>query len=246
MDISVVLITLNEEKNLRGCLDSVKWADEIVVVDSGSKDETIAIAEKHGARVFERKFDDFSSQKNFALGKAKQDWILFLDADERVDEVLAEEIKDAVKSGDAEGYYVPRKNIIFGKEFKYGGHQGDKHLRLFKKDRSRFINLIHEKVEVDGKVKDLENAIIHYSTQTIKDYWEKLDLYSDLKAKYLVKNGAKVPKHYILTKPLARFFKQYFLQKGYMDGTAGLVFYALSAYNEFVDYSKYWGQIKTR
>jgi len=244
MKLSAVIITLNEEKRLKRCLDAVSWADETVVVDGGSWDKTVKVAEDAGAKVFHRRFDSFSEQKNFALEKAGGEWILFIDADELVEEALSEEIKQAVKNNEYQGYYIPRSNIIFGKELKYGGHQGDRHLRLFRKDTARFVNPIHEKVVVEGELGCLTNPLMHYSTSTIKEYMDKLDLYSDLEAEDLVRSGAKVGKFDIALKPAARFLLQYLSQKGYKDGREGFVFYTLSAVNVFVKYAKYWEKIK--
>ncbi|MFH1665268.1 MAG: glycosyltransferase family 2 protein, partial [Candidatus Omnitrophota bacterium] len=145
MAISAVIIVRNEVKNIEACVASVSWADEVVVVDSGSTDATRDLAMRSGAKVFEREFDDFAAQKNFGIEKAAGEWILFIDADERVSRPLAGEILRAVAAGEHQGYYIPRTNIIFGREMKYGGHRGDKHLRLFRKDAARFEGIIHEK-----------------------------------------------------------------------------------------------------
>ena len=245
MSISVILITLNEEDKLAGCLESVSWADEVVLVDSGSTDRTMEIAREKGAKVFERKFDNFSSQKNFAVEKAGGEWILSLDADEKVSARLFGEIKEAVLDTRYDGYYIPRLNVIFGREMRFGGHQGDRHLRLFRKARGRFTSPIHERVELDGTAGELVNPLIHYSTAEIKEYMEKLRLYTDLEAGFLVSSGRRIPRHYMFSKPAAVFIKRYFLEKGFLDGWAGFEFYALSAYYEFVKYSKYF-RLKAR
>ena len=240
MSVSAVIITLNEEQKIADCIESVKWADEVVVVDGFSADKTCKIARNYGAKVYEREFDDFASQKNHAVEKAVGDYIFFLDADERADDGLAAEILEAVVKQEYQGYYIPRKNIIFGKEMKYGGHQGDKHLRLFRKEVSRFVDPIHEKVVVDGKVGMLSNCLIHYSTETISEYRSKLDLYTDFEVKYFIQQNLKLGKFDIIWKPAAKFLKQYFLQKGFLDGKEGLVFYYFSAVYLYTKYRKYW------
>lgn len=243
MGISAVIITLNEETKIKRCLGSLMWADEIVVVDCGSKDKTVEFAQKTGAQVFHREFDNFSSQRNYAIEKANLEWVLFVDADEKITPELAKEIRDASKNSKHKGYNIPRSNIIFGREMKYGGHQGDKHLRLFRRDSAKCLNPIHEKIVVDGSIGDLKNPIIHYSTGTKKEYSVKLDFYTDLEAKFLIDSGAKVPRHYVFSKPVCKFLKQYFLQKGFLDRKAGLEFYGLSAYNVFLKYKKYFALV---
>ncbi|MFH1837574.1 MAG: glycosyltransferase family 2 protein [Candidatus Omnitrophota bacterium] len=240
MSISAVIITLNEEQKIADCIGSVKWTDEIVVVDGFSSDKTREVARNHGAKVYEREFDDFASQKNYAIEKATGEYIFFLDADERAEESLAAEILKAVIKQEYQGYYIPRKNIIFGREMKYGGHQGDKHLRLFKKDVSHFVDPIHEKVVVNGNVGMLSNFLIHYSTASISEYRDKMDLYTELEVKHLVQQNVKLGKFDKAWKPIVKFFKQYFMQKGFLDGKEGLVFYYLSAVYLYTKYDKYW------
>jgi glycosyltransferase involved in cell wall biosynthesis len=244
MDISVVIITHNEEENIEECLKSVRWADEIIVVDSGSTDRTVDLARENGAKVLFRKFDDFSAQKNFALDSANSEWILSIDADERINTALAEEIKSVPFDRGREGYFIPRKNIIFGREMKYGGHQNDKHLRLFRKDSGRFISPIHESVRVEGSIGILKNTIVHYSTFSEREYMGKLEQYTDMEADLMFSSYKRVYRHYIFTRPIAIFAKRYFFQKGFLDGWNGLKFYSLSAFYEFIKYGKYFKKIK--
>lgn len=240
MGISAVFITLNEAKRIGRALGAVNWADEIVVVDSGSTDGTIDEARRHGAKVFQHKFENFAAQKNFALEKASQEWVLFLDADEIISDELANEVKEAAASGKADGYMLPRMNIIFGRAMKYGGHQGDCHLRLFRKDKARFEGVIHEKAVMNGKPGSLKNAIAHYSTGTIKEYLYKLDDYTDYEAHLLLRSGKNVTILDMVIRPCLKFFKQYFLKGGFMDGKEGFTFYGLSAFYSFVKYAKYF------
>jgi glycosyltransferase involved in cell wall biosynthesis len=244
MSISAIIITLNEENNIAECLKSLSWADEIIVVDSGSTDKTVDLAGENGAKVLFRKFDDFSSQKNFALDNASSEWILSVDADERINTALAEEIKAVSVDRGHEGYFIPRKNIIFGREMKYGGHQNDKHLRLFRRDSGRFVSPIHESVKGKGVIGILSNPIVHYSTFSRQEYLGKLRQYTDMEADLMVSSRKKVYRHYILTRPAAIFAKRYFFQKGFLDGWKGLEFYFLSAFYEFMKYSKYFKKIK--
>ncbi len=240
MSISAVFITLNEAHRIARAIGSVSWVDEIVVVDSGSTDGTAAEAARHGAKVFNRKFDDFASQKNFALEKASQEWVLFLDADEIVTGTLAKDAAEAVKSDSHNGYMVPRTNVIFGRAMKYGGHQGDSHLRLFRKGAAYFEGPIHERAVVKGKVGRLRSPIMHYSTETVKEYLTKLEIYTDLEAHLLLKSGKKVSAFDMALKPCLKFVKQYFLQGGFLDGVEGFMFYRLSMFYSFVKYAKYF------
>jgi glycosyltransferase involved in cell wall biosynthesis len=240
MGISAVFITLNEEKRIAKALGAGSWDDEIVVIDSGSTDHTVDEARRHGAKVFQRKFDDFASQKNFALEKAAQEWVLFLDADEIVTGELHKEAAEAVNTEAFNGYMIPRTNVIFGRAMRYGGHQGDSHLRLFRKGAAHFEGAIHEKVLVKGHVGRLESPIMHYSTETVNEYLAKLELYTDLEAHLLLKSGRKVPVRDMALKPLLKFIKQYFLQGGFLDGVEGFMFYRLSMFYLFVKYAKYF------
>lgn len=240
MGISAVFIALNEEKRIGRALGAVSWADEIVVVDSGSVDHTMEEARRQGAKVFQRKFDDFASQKNFALEKASEEWVLFLDADEIVTGSLAKEAAEAVKTDAFNGYRVPRTNVIFGRAMKYGGHHGDSHLRLFRKGAAHFEGPIHERAVVKGNVGRLKSPIMHYSTETVREYLVKLEIYTDLEAHLLLKSGKKVTAIDMALKPCLKFFKQYFLQGGFLDGIEGFMFYRLSMFYSFVKYAKYF------
>jgi len=145
----------------------------------------------------------------------------------------------AVKEEGVDGYNIPRLNIIFGRAMRYGGHQGDKHLRLFRKGRGCFKGTIHEKVVVNGHIRDLKQQMIHYSTSTVTEYLDKLNHYSDLEAEYLLSRPCGIKKSDIAVKPAAKFLKQYLLQQGFRDGVEGFFFYALSSFNIFVKYAKY-------
>lgn len=246
MSISAVVIALNEEKNIRECLDSVRWADELVVIDSGSTDRTAEIASGCGAGVYPREFDDFMAQRNYAISRASEEWVFFIDADERATPGLGAEIRHAVSSGMAEGYFVPRRNFIFGKEMKHGGHKGDRHLRLFRKEAGTFRGIIHEKADVRGGVGELRNAIMHYSTRSVSEYMDKLDLYTRLEAEHMLDSGRKVTAPDLVLRPLAEFVKRYFILLGFLDGLKGLMFYALSSYYVMLKYLRYFELKKKR
>ena len=181
--LTSILITKNEEANIKRCLASIKdISDEIIIVDSGSTDKTLQIAKSFNAKIINKGFDNFASQRNFALSKAENDWVLSLDADEEISQELREEISKAIEAEEFDGYLIPRKNIIFGKEIKHTRWSPDKHIWLFKKSKSKFINSIHEEVAVDGHVGELKNPKIHYSHKNIHEFIKKINLYTDLEA----------------------------------------------------------------
>jgi glycosyltransferase involved in cell wall biosynthesis len=237
--ISAVIITKNEEDKIGRCLESVAWADEIVVVDDYSSDTTVEICRKFTKNIHQKELSDFASQKNFALSKARNDWVFVIDADERASGELAEEISRLPEAG-ACGYYVPRQNIIFGRLFKYGGHQGDMQLRLFRRAKARFINPIHERLEIEGDIKRLKEPLLHYSTPSLFDYTKKLNLYTDLEAAFMKARGEKVKILRLFTRPVAKFISQYFFKSGYREGMEGLIFYGLSAFYTFIKEAKFW------
>jgi len=238
--ISAVLIVLNEEDKIEKCLSSLGWADKIVIVDGFSTDNTVQTCEKYTKNIFQNKFDDFSSQKNFALSKAGNEWVLFLDADEKVPEELKQEILETIKKSAYSGYFIPRNNYIFGRLMKYGGHQNDTQMRLFKKDKARFENPVHEVVEIEGTIGILKNHIEHYSSKNISSYMARFNRYTDFEAEMLYKRKAKFRARYILLKPVAKFIYQYFWKRGYRDGIEGFIYYVFSAVYIGVKYIKYW------
>lgn len=241
--ISAVIITKNEEGAVRRCLESVRWADEIVVVDALSADKTADICAEYTASIFKNAFTDFSAQKNFAMSKAKNDWVLFVDADESISPALRDEIS-ALDDDGYDGYYIPRRNIIFGRHLKYGGHQGDVQLRLFRKSKSRFENPIHEKVMVAGSVGKLRNDIEHNSTRSLSEYTDKLNLYTDLEAGFMKSQARPMRKRHLIMKPAAQFILSYICKAGYRDGMEGFLFYSLSSFYTFVKYAKYWDLLR--
>ena len=236
MKISAVLIVFNEEKNIGSAMDSVKWADECVVVDGGSSDKTVEIAKKNGAKTFSNPFRDFASQKNFALKQATDEWIFFLDADERCDDVLRDEILKIKKEGaEHSGYFVKRRNFFLGKELRHGNHAGDYQMRFFKREGTEFKNCVHETVTLNGSSAKIEKGtILHYTKSTVNEYLNRFEQYTDLEAQFLVSVGKSVTRWDCIWKPPARFFYFYVLQGGFLDGFHGFVYHLLSFFYYFV------------
>lgn len=240
LGLTAVILAKNEEKNLPSCLKSIFWVDEIVLIDDYSTDKTIEIAKKSEVEVFQRKLDDFSSQRNFALEKVKSPWVLFIDPDEEVTPELAQEIKQAVKSSEFSGFRFPRKNIIFGKWIKHSGWYPDFQLHLFKKEKGKYVGRVHEQVEIKGKVGELKNFLIHHNYQSISQYLEKLSRYSSLEAENQIDLGHKFSWKDLIKKPLGEFLRRFFAEEGYKDGVHGLALSLLQAFSELVVYLKIW------
>ncbi len=228
--ISATLITLNEEKNIERALKSLQdLVDEIIVVDSGSKDKTVTIAEKLGAKVFFRKFDNFSNQKNWAITKANGEWILSLDADEQIPQNLADEIKTAVQKTEYVGYLIPRRNFILGGEIRHSRWSPDLHIWLWKKASGKWIGDVHEEVTVSGKVGHLKNPKINNQEELVSDFIRKNNLYSSLLAKESFKKGIRFSFFNLFKDPISEFLIRYLYKLGFLDGWRGFVLSYLMA-----------------
>ena len=243
--LSAVIITLNEEKNIEDCVRSVSFCDEVILIDSGSTDGTVPLAEKLGAKIWRRSFDHFAAQKNFGISKASGEWVLLVDADERVSDGLKGEIKDKIPRGLAEGYYFPRINRIFGRWMRHGENANDYQLRLAKRQKAVFTGPVHERVELSGKTERMKNPLLHHSTPSVSAYMGKLNSYTALEAKR--REGKPIPRiGDLLSRPLLKFMSLTFLKRGFMDGLEGFIFSALSAYYDFVSLAKHWEKKQER
>lgn len=236
--LSAVLITRNEERKLGDCLRSVSFADEIIIVDSGSSDATPQIAARHGAQFSFRMFDQFSAQKNAAIDRASGEWVLSIDADERVTPELAEEIAQILKQPLHQGYWIRRDNFIFGSRMRHGAQAQDLQLRLFRKGKGSYEGSIHERVKLEGSAGLLQNPLEHHSTQNLEDYFRRFTLYTDLEAQKIVGKGIHPTAVHIVLKPIAEFFYFYFFRLGFLDGLAGLQYQILSSFYTSVKYMK--------
>lgn len=221
--ITTVIPTLNEENFVAEAIQRVSFADEILVIDSFSSDKTVKVAREMGARVIQREFDDFSTQKNFAIQQASHEWILVIDADERVSEDLAAEILRSVKNpGDKVAFFLYRNFYFKGNKVQYGGWQTDKAIRLFKKENGRYNgNLVHETVDVNGAVGFLKNRLDHFSYRSHDQYAGKLEMYARLQAEELYRKNKKSRFWLLTVKPAFRFFVHYIVRMGFLDGSAG-------------------------
>jgi len=239
--LSVTVITKNEARNIEDCLRSVAWAQEIVVVDQYSTDGTADMAKGLGARVYQESWKGFARQKNCAVEKATGDWILSLDADERITVPLKEEIEETMGRKDAfHGYFIARKNFFSGQWIRHGGWYPDYCLRLFKKGSGRFEErAVHEKVVITGSTGYLRSPLEHYTYRSVADYLIRMERYSRLAA--LEIGEAKRPLLWaaLTLRPAFTFLNMYLLRGGFLDGKKGLFLAASYAYYTFLKYYRF-------
>ena len=240
--ISVTIITHNEAERIGACIDSVSWADEIIVVDAGSSDDTQEISRKRGALLIQHSWQGYAAQKNFALSKASHSWILSLDADECVSPELSGEILSVLSDdAPAEGYRISRKNIFFGRWLRHGDLWPDYQLRLFRRDVGSFNEKsVHESVVVEGRVGVLSSPLEHYSYESLFDYFQRQVKYARLSAEDLFSSGVRPGIVDFVIRPLWRFFKSYILKMGLRDGVYGLWVSVGSAYYAFMRAAFLW------
>lgn len=254
--LSVCIITGNEEENIRRCLESVKWADEIVVVDSFSRDRTVEIAREYTDRIYQHRWMGYIGQKAIARNLARGRWILFVDADEAVSPELRAEILDEFRRGVPDGvagFSFPRQVWFLHRWIRHGDWYPDTKLRLFRKERGRCCGIEpHERIEVDGEVRHLPSPLYHYTYDDIEDQLSTMNRFTSIGAASAAK-GRRRSRLFILWgmffHPPFRFFRCYFMKRGFLDGLAGLVIARTIAFGTFVKYAKLWelqGGLRTR
>jgi glycosyltransferase involved in cell wall biosynthesis len=213
-NISVFIIAFNEEKVIHRCLEQLHWADEIIVVDSGSTDKTISICEHFGAKVIFNKFIDFGKQKQFALDQTKNDWVLSLDADEVLSSELINELQSLDFLNSNDGYLIPRTHVFLNKIFKFGSENKKPILRFFKKSSGHFIqNKVHETIKVSGKIGVLKNEMLHFTVFDLSTAIQKQTRYSLLSGEFLFEKGKKGSLVKVIIKFPFEFIRVYFFQK---------------------------------
>lgn len=240
--ISALAITYNEESNIESYIESLSFADEIIIVDSFSTDQTVDLAKKYQVKIVQREFDNFSNQKNYAISLAKHDWIVFFDLDEKISEPLVKEIVSIINSENPlKAYMVKRKFIFMGKRLKYSGFQTDEVVRLFNKNYCKYNgNSVHETIVTSEKIGVLKNTSDHYTYKDFDSYNQKLSQYSKLQAEALYKKNVRPNLYYFLFRPWYRFMHQYFLRLGILDGKEGFILAYINAFSVFKRYIQLW------
>ncbi len=241
--VSVVVITKNEAGRLRECLESVRWADEIVVLDDNSTDATVAIAREFTDKVSVRVMDTEGKHRNHAYDLARNDWVLSLDADERVTPELANEIADTLKSGPTcNGYTIPRRNFVGDVWVRHGGMYPSAQLRLFRKDKFRYEELaeVHPQAFMPDPRGALKGDLLHYTYRDFTDAIAKLDRQTDLEARKWFREKRKVGVFSVVRKMVDRFWRQYVKKQGHKDGVIGLFLAVNASMYQFLSFAKYW------
>ncbi|MBU1000121.1 glycosyltransferase family 2 protein [Patescibacteria group bacterium] len=240
--LSVVIITKNEENRIKACLESVKWADEIIVVDNGSGDNTLNIARQYTEKIFEVNLQDFSSIRNLAIKKTSGDWVFFVDADERVLEPLKKEIETVITLSDYSAYAISRKNIIFGQEVKHGPFWPDWVVRLFKKDNfEEWVGQVHEYPKFKGDLGYSKNSLLHLTHRNIDQIvlksleWSKIDAKLRFDLKHPKMSGWRFLRIFV-----TEIFNQSILRKGFFNGTVGVMDSMLQAFSLYITYVRLW------
>ncbi len=247
-NLSVIIITRNEERNIVDCLRSVAWAGEIVVVDSQSNDRTAEFAKQFTQKLFVTEWLGYGAAKNFALLKSTNEWVFWLDADERPTPELSREIQEALRKNSipCNGFEVARRAYFLGKWIRHCGWYPGYVVRLFRKSSARFDgSRVHEKLECRGAVGRLRNDLLHYTDETLFHYLSKFNRYTSLAAEDLVTAGKKFSLYDLLVRPPYLFFKMYVLRFGFLDGMHGLVLCLLSSAYVFTKYAKLWELTKS-
>lgn len=240
MKISATIITLNEERNVARAIESLRCADEIVVVDSGSTDRTMEIAANLGARVVESAWPGYANQKNHAAAQASYDWILSIDADESLSEALEAEIWRLKKSGPQyDAYTMPRMAQYLGRWIRHSGWYPDRKVRLYDRRKATWVGkFVHESVRVSGRIGHLDANLLHFTCDSLSEHLRTMDRYTTLAAQQLLESGETVTFTRILVTPPWTFFQTYVLKLGFLDGVEGLAIANMAALYNFVKYAK--------
>ncbi len=242
--LTAIIPVYNEESNIDECLSGLTWADEILVVDSGSADQTLPVARRYTDRILSHEYINSAAQKNWTLPQARHDWVLIVDADERVTPELRAEIQTVLSREGGppfDGYRIRRQTYFWGRPIKYCGWQNDRVLRLFNRHKGAYEEKeVHADVRLHGTVENLASPLIHYTYRDFAQYFAKFQRYTDWGAAELHKRGRRARWHHLLLHPAFRFIRMYLFQRGFLDGLHGLVLCLLAAFSVFTKYAKLW------
>ncbi|MCX6726057.1 MAG: glycosyltransferase family 2 protein [Candidatus Shapirobacteria bacterium] len=238
--LSVVILAKNEEQNLPKCLESIHGlAGEIIIIDDNSTDQTLEIARKYKTKIFIHPLNnDFAAQRNFGLEKAEGDWILFVDADERISPELKKEIEKLIKELKFNGFYLRREDFFGGRFLKYGETANVRLLRLGRKGKGDWQRKVHEVWRISGPTGELKNPLLHYPHPTITEFLKNINRYSTLHAEALKKDGVKPSLGQIIFYPLGKFIQNYFFKLGFLDSTPGVVVALMMSFHSFLSRAK--------
>jgi len=240
--LSALIITHNEEHNIKNVLNDLDFADEIIIVDSFSTDKTIVLASAHkNVKVVQNAFESYPAQRNYAISLASHSWILFLDADERLTAELKEEISNIIHSKDSlSAYYFYRRFMFKNTKLHFSGWQTDKIIRLFKKENAHYdlAKVVHEKLNITGKTGELKHKLLHYSYRNYHEYKQKMSIYGKLKAIEELSKGTKPTFFHFFLRPIYQFLYQYIVRLGILDGKNGIIICYLNAYSVYVRFQE--------
>lgn len=241
--ITAVVLTHNEEKNIMDCLESIKWCDQIIVIDDDSKDLTRELAEKEKVEVVRESLDgNFSKQRNIGLERAKNDWVLHVDADERITDSLRYEIQSVISDpmNPYSGFTIKRRDIMWGKELRHGEAGGFFLLRLAKRDAGKWEGLVHERWKIKGKIGKLKNSLQHFPHPTIAQFLTEVNLYTDIRSRELYEKGIRANFLSIFLYTKAKFFQNYIIKRGFLDGIPGIISAVMMSFHSFLVRGKLW------
>lgn len=238
--VTVVIAARDEERNIGACVESVRWADEILVVEDGSSDNTAALAEGAGATVIHNPFVTIGLQRNAGIERAKHEWILVLDADERASPGVAEEVRALITAPRFDAYRVPRRNFFLGREVRHGGWESDKPVRLFRSTIRYNSSRVHEHVEIEGEAGEIKSALMHEPYPALDSWFEKLGRYSEWWAQDRYDCGRRVGIMTVILRPPFRFVSMFILRGGWMDGARGALLAGMASVSVFAKYARLW------
>jgi len=242
LPLSVIITTYNEEINIGECIESVAWADEILVVDSHSTDRTVEIVRRYPVELLQREYFGSAAQKNWAIDRVRHDWVLIVDADERVPPKLAHEILTVLATNpEVNGYYIRRENVFIDRPIRHSGWSTDKVVRLFRKDKGRYPNRrVHADLEIEGPVPVLRQPFLHFTFRTFDQYFPKFLNYAEWGAAQAYRDGRQAGLAELVFRPWWRFVRTYILQLGLLDGMYGFVLCSLQAFGVFLKCARLW------
>ena len=243
INLSAIVLTHNEEKNIKGCLKCLGFCDEIIVIDDNSSDKTAILAKTAGARVYERSLNsNFSAQRNYGLSKTQSKWVLFVDADERISDSLRNEIIQIINDPliNYMGFYVKRTDYLWGKELKHGETANISLVRLARRKAGKWTRRVHETWEINGRTRELKNSLSHYPHPTLTSFVNSINTMSVLHAQANLEEGKKSTLIKIIVWPIGKFLSNYLLKRGFIDGVRGLMVALVMSFHSYLAWSKLW------